>query len=165
MAYHESLLHVLGALHKLTAASLGVPSDFFACTTHHVSPRRYCVDYHTIPRYRRTINCHRPSGMENILITPGVLFYTKMSPMSVTSMMVDCRSNCQMETGTQCHHRQVRLSSTLVNCTKYGRMDGFEIVVARAISLATSCCERNFFVSDATINTRQSHYAGMTNNE
>ena len=30
MAYHESLLHVLGALHKLTAASLGVPSDFFA---------------------------------------------------------------------------------------------------------------------------------------
>ena len=29
MAYHESLLHVLGALHKYTAASLGLPSDFF----------------------------------------------------------------------------------------------------------------------------------------
>ena len=30
MAYHESLLHILGALNKLTAASLGLPSDFFA---------------------------------------------------------------------------------------------------------------------------------------
>ena len=29
MAYYESLLHVLGALHKLTAASLGLLSDFF----------------------------------------------------------------------------------------------------------------------------------------
>ena len=29
MAYHESLLQVLGAIHKLTAASLGLLSDFF----------------------------------------------------------------------------------------------------------------------------------------
>ncbi len=27
--YHEFLLHVLGAFHKLTAASLGLLSDFF----------------------------------------------------------------------------------------------------------------------------------------
>ena len=29
LAYHAALLHVLGALHELTAASLGLPSDFF----------------------------------------------------------------------------------------------------------------------------------------
>jgi isopenicillin N synthase-like dioxygenase len=124
LAYHAALLQVLSSLHELTAASLGLPSDFFVpYYAPHTSPRRCRFDCPTIPRYHQNINFHWLSGTVNILITLVLQFYIKMSLTLVILMLVDCKSNCQMETGMPYPQYQVHLLLTLVICTRYGRMD------------------------------------------